>query len=148
MALITTKLPKEDPVTPHALEFMGNVERLDAMGCDLDHDLVRDLFLQSLPDVYSPLIEKMNKENKSLAELLNMIRVIELSMKKEMPIRPALFEGKKGKSKREAHKAKGGVTKGRKCFYCGMTGHMKRECQAYLEDKKKGGSTSTSGTLS
>ena len=148
MALITTKLPKEDPVAPHALEFMGNVERLEAMGCDLDHNLVRNLFLQSLPDVYFPLIEKMNKENKSLAELLNMIRVAEMSIKRDKPIRPALFEGKKGKSKREVSKAKGGVTKGRKCFYCGMTGHLKRDCKAYLEDNKKGGSTFTSGTLS
>ncbi|KAL4323819.1 hypothetical protein GQ457_11G025800 [Hibiscus cannabinus] len=45
-----------------------------------------------------------------------------------------------GKTKpkgKEALKPKGGVSKDRKCFHCGKTGHWKRNCPIYLEHVKK-----------
>ena len=37
------------------------------------------------------------------------------------------------------------MSKDAECFHCGKTGHWRRNCKAYLEDKKKGGATSASG---
>ncbi|KAI5419605.1 hypothetical protein KIW84_043680 [Lathyrus oleraceus] len=103
--------------------------------------------------------------DKSLPELLAMLRTAEQNLKskgksilmigngKRQNKRPTK-QGDKGKGKEVAKpkptvaalKPSGGITKEGTCFNCGKTGHWKRNCPKYLEDKKNGVETSTSDT--
>jgi hypothetical protein len=51
----------------------------------------------------------------------------------------------KPKQTAPALKPSGSIAKEGNCFYCGKTGHWKRNCPKYLEDKKKGVAPTTSG---
>ncbi|KAI5437130.1 hypothetical protein KIW84_023304 [Lathyrus oleraceus] len=102
--------------------------------------------------------------DKSLPELLAMLRTAEQNLKskgksilmigngKRHNKRPTKH-GDKGKGKEvakpkptvDALKPNGGIAKEGTCFHCGKTGHWKRNCPKYLEDKKNGVETSTSG---
>ncbi|KAI5391914.1 hypothetical protein KIW84_076639 [Lathyrus oleraceus] len=103
--------------------------------------------------------------DKSLPELLAMLRTAEQNLKskgksilmigngKRQNKRPTK-QGDKGKGKEVAKpkpivaamKPSGGIAKEGTCFHCGKIGHWKRNCPKYLEDKKNGVETSTSGT--
>ncbi|KAI5435338.1 hypothetical protein KIW84_021951 [Lathyrus oleraceus] len=103
--------------------MIGYVENLESLGFPLGKELVTDLILQSLLDRFSQFNKRPTKQ------------------------------GDKGKGKEvakpkptaSAMKPSGGITKEGTCFHCGKTGHWKRNCPKYLEDKKNGVETSTSG---
>ncbi|KAI5444230.1 hypothetical protein KIW84_012739 [Lathyrus oleraceus] len=102
--------------------------------------------------------------DKSLPELLAMLRTAEQNLKskgksilmigngKRQNKRPTK-QGDKGKGKEVAKpkptvaalKPSGGIAKEGTCFHYGKTEHWKRNCPKYLEDKKNGVETSTSG---
>ena len=94
----------------------------------------------------------MNEINKTLPQLLGMLRTAEKNMSKGGPkpilmVRKDKGKGKavakyKGKGKpitkgHDALKPKGGVSKEGKCFHCNKTEQWKRYCPIYLEEVKK-----------
>ncbi|KAK8613675.1 hypothetical protein V6N13_101432 [Hibiscus sabdariffa] len=134
--------------------MMGYIQTLEKLGFALNDELATDVILQSLPDSFNQFVLNfnMNEINKTLPQLLGMLRTAESNMKKGgsksvLMVRVAKEKGKKvakskgsGKTKpkgKEALKPKGGVSKDGKCFHCGKTGHWKRNYPIYLEDVKK-----------
>ncbi|KAK8697812.1 hypothetical protein V6N13_113953 [Hibiscus sabdariffa] len=144
------------PVGAHVIKMMSYIQTLEKLGFALNDELAIDVVLQSLPDSFSQFILNfnMNEIEKTLPQLLGMLRTAEGNMKKGgsksvLMVREAKGKGKgkkvakskgNGKTKpkgKEALKPKGGVSKDGKCFHGGKTGHWKRNCPIYLEDVKK-----------
>ncbi|KAL4291322.1 hypothetical protein GQ457_14G016260 [Hibiscus cannabinus] len=155
-ALFQCKMSEGSPVGAHVIKMMGYIQTLEKLGFALNDELATDVVLQSLPDSFSQFILNfnMNEIEKTLPQLLGMLRTAEGNMKKGgsksvLMVREAKGKGKgkkvanskgNGKTKpkgKEALKPKGGVRKDGKCFHCGKTGHWKRNCPIYLEDVKK-----------
>ncbi|KAK8534681.1 hypothetical protein V6N12_057325 [Hibiscus sabdariffa] len=140
------------PVGAHVIKMMGYIQTLDKLGFALQDELATDVILQSLMDSFKPFILNfnMNEINKTLPQLLGMLRTAESDLKKNgsksiLMIREA--KGKKkakskgnGKSKpkgKDALKPEKGISKDGKCFHCDKTGHWKRNCTLFLEEVKK-----------
>ncbi|KAK8625706.1 hypothetical protein V6N13_056867 [Hibiscus sabdariffa] len=153
-ALIHCKMSEGSPVGAHVIKMMGYIQTLGKLGFALNDELAIDVVLQSLSDSFNQfgLHFNMNEINKTLPQLLGMLRTAEGNIKKGgsksiLMVREAKRKGKKvakskgiGKTKhkgKEELKPKGGVSKDRKCFHCGKLGHWKRNCPIYLEEVKK-----------
>ena len=93
---------------------------------------------------------QMNNKETSILELINLLKTVEPTLKKEGKIVMVVdsFGSKKSsknKKKRKITKQKGGLAKKKAketsskgtCFHCGKEGHCKRNCKAYMESKKK-----------
>ncbi|KAK8708635.1 hypothetical protein V6N13_059673 [Hibiscus sabdariffa] len=140
-ALFQCKMSEGSPVGAHVIKMMGYIQTLEKLGFALNDELAVDVVLQSLPDSFNQFVLNfnMNEINKTLPQLLGMLRTAEGNMKKGgsksiLMVREAKGKGKKvakskgtGKTKpkgKEALKPKGGVSKDGKCFHCG-TAHEK-----------------------
>ncbi|KAG8500644.1 hypothetical protein CXB51_004463 [Gossypium anomalum] len=138
-------------------------ESLSKLGFPLSQELATDVILQSLPDSYSQFVLNfnMNEIDKTLLQLLSMLRTAEGNMKKVGPKPILMVRNNKGKGKAKVPtkpkgkgkpnlgkgkatlKPKGGVSKEGNCFHCGVTGHWKRNCPVYLEEIKKAKASGT-----
>ena len=70
-------------VQDHYLTMIKDMEELEKLDVKLDLDLQNDIILQSLTDAYGQFIMNyhMHKLQNSLAELMNMLVTVEISMK-------------------------------------------------------------------
>src|SRR6266540_5915428 len=161
-ALHECKMAEDASVSSHVIKMIGYIENLERLRFPYNQDLAIDIILQSLPPSYSSFIMNynMNGLEKSLTELHGMLKIAEQNIKHRTSDVLLVQKGKKTKKKRKA-KGKGHAkaessSKDRKpkkptatssatCFHCHDVGHWKRNCPKYLEDKKKGSLTSTSG---
>ena len=91
--------------------------------------------------------------DKTIPELFTMLKAAEVEIKKEhqvLMVNKTTSFRKKGKGKKgnfknnrkpvatQVKKPKSGPKPETECFYCKQTGHWKRNCPKYLEDKKDG----------
>ncbi|KAK8632220.1 hypothetical protein V6N13_028996 [Hibiscus sabdariffa] len=153
-ALFQCKMTEGTPVGAHVIKMMGYVQTLEKLGFPLKNELATDLILQSFPGSFKPFVLNfnMNEINKTLRQLLGMLRTAESDMKKDgsksiLLVREAKGNGKKvakskgsGKTKAKGKnvlKPKGAISKEGKCFHCNKSGHWKRNCPVYLEEVKK-----------
>ncbi|KAK8597310.1 hypothetical protein V6N12_065781 [Hibiscus sabdariffa] len=153
-ALFQCKMTEGTLVGAHVIKMMGYVQTLEKLGFPLKNELATDLILQSLPGSFKPFVLNfnMNEINRTLPQLLGMLRTAESDMKKDgsksiLLVREAKENGKKvakskgsGKTKAKGKnvlKPKGAISKDGKCFHCNKSGHWKRNCPVYLEEVKK-----------
>ncbi|KAK8564636.1 hypothetical protein V6N12_058219 [Hibiscus sabdariffa] len=68
----------------HVIKMMGYIQTLEKLGFSLKDELATDLILQSLPDSFKPFVLNfnMNEINKTLPQLLGMLRTAKGDMKK------------------------------------------------------------------
>ena len=95
----------------------------------------------------------MNKLDATIPELINILKIVEPSVKllqKSVMLEDSSKLGlskknkKKGKGKKKDTKPKGGITKknGKEttpkgtCFHCGKDGYWNRNCKTYHEEEK------------
>ena len=64
------------------------IERLASLGVVMENELYTDLLLQSLPPSFDTFVVNFNMHNMetSLAELVNMLKMAESTMKKDKPV--------------------------------------------------------------
>ncbi|KAK8650339.1 hypothetical protein V6N13_139984 [Hibiscus sabdariffa] len=159
-ALFQCKMSEGSPMGAHV---MGYIQTLEKLGFPLKDELATDDILQSLLDSFKPSVLNfiMNEINKTLPQLLGMLRTTENDLKmngsKSILIvhKTKRKEKKKAKSKgngeskpkeKIALKLEKGISKDGKCFHCNKTEHWKRNCPLFLEEVKKANRVSFSGT--
>ncbi|KAL3629797.1 hypothetical protein CASFOL_027019 [Castilleja foliolosa] len=152
--LVTMRLREGASVHEHGLKMMTLLEKLVNLEVVLPHQLSVDLILLSLPSSYEPFIVNynMNKLEPPMDELLNMLVSFESTIRKEKPVllvapgRKSLSP-KKRKSFALGKRFEKGDTSGVKkdkvgkqvadvCHFCGKAGHWRRNCTAYLNQKR------------
>ncbi|KAL3626814.1 hypothetical protein CASFOL_029386 [Castilleja foliolosa] len=158
--LVTMRLREGASVHEHGLKMMTLLEKLVNLEVVLPHQLSVDLILLSLPSSYEPFIVNynMNKLEPPMDELLNMLVSFESTIRKEKPVllvapgRKSLSP-KKRKSFALGKRFEKGDTNGVKkdkvskqvadvCHFCGKAGHWRRNCTAYLNQKRSDTGTS------
>ena len=83
-SLFACRLIEGSLVSPHVIEMIGYIERLEKLGFPLSPELATDVILQSLPTSFEPFILNfhMNSMEKSITEFHVMLKTTEKSVKK------------------------------------------------------------------
>ncbi|KAL4388257.1 hypothetical protein GQ457_09G020580 [Hibiscus cannabinus] len=83
-ALFKCKMSEGSPVGAFVIKMMGYIQTLEKLGFPLNDELAIDVVLQSLPDSFNQFVLSfnMNEINKTLSQLLAMLRTVESNMKK------------------------------------------------------------------
>ncbi|KAK8596880.1 hypothetical protein V6N12_065359 [Hibiscus sabdariffa] len=92
------------PVGAYVIKMMGYIQTLEKLGFPLKDELVTDVILQSLSDSFKPFVLNfnMNEINKTLPQLLGMLRTAESGMKKSGSKSILMVRKDKGKGKKKA----------------------------------------------
>ncbi|KAL4323348.1 hypothetical protein GQ457_11G020680 [Hibiscus cannabinus] len=105
-ALFECKMSEGSPVGVHVIKMMGYIQTLEKLGFALNDELAIDVVLQSLPDSFNQFVLNfnLNEINKTLPQLLGMLRTAEGNMKKDgskavLMVREAKEKGKKLRTK-------------------------------------------------
>jgi hypothetical protein len=79
MELFCYKMIEGSLVNTHVLKMIGYIKKLNQLGFVMDHKLIVDLVLHSLPQNFSQFIMNyyMNKLDSTLPELFNMLNIAE-----------------------------------------------------------------------
>ncbi|KAK8696490.1 hypothetical protein V6N13_001624 [Hibiscus sabdariffa] len=82
-ALFQCKMIEGSLVGAHVIKMMGYIQTLEKQGFSLKDELATDLILQSLLDNFKPIVLNfnMNEINKTLPQLLGMLRTAKGDMK-------------------------------------------------------------------
>ncbi|KAK8979704.1 hypothetical protein V6N11_027739 [Hibiscus sabdariffa] len=83
-ALFQCKMSEGSSVGAHVIKMMGYIQTLEKLGFALNDELATDVILQSLPDSFNQFVMNfnMNEINKTLPQLLGMLRTAESNMKR------------------------------------------------------------------
>ncbi|KAK8516828.1 hypothetical protein V6N12_049540 [Hibiscus sabdariffa] len=124
--LFQCKMSEGSLVGAHVIKIMGYIQTLEKLGFALNDELAIEVVLQSLPDSFNQYVLNfnMNEINKTLPQLLGMLRTAEGNMKKGGSKSVLMVCEAKGKGKKVA-KSKG-------------------NCPVYLEEVKKAKAVGTS----
>ncbi|VFQ86183.1 unnamed protein product [Cuscuta campestris] len=169
--LFSSKLATGNPVGPHVLKMIGQIEALEKLDAPLHPMLATDLILGSLPAEYSQTVVNfyMNKLEMTMPELLKFLTTAEESLgkgkgksvlmvegstiaKKSEPRSPAGTKRKGSKKPKPAFNSsslkpkEGAKKKSAVCYYCGKKGHWRRNCAKLLAERKEGKKPQTSGS--
>ncbi|CAA0811079.1 Unknown protein, partial [Striga hermonthica] len=160
--LFRCRMTEGSSVHDHGLKMIALVERLSSLGVIMDNELYVDLMLQSLPSSFDSFVVNFNMHNMetSLPELVNMLKTAESTIKKDKPVllfgssfgsKTLKSKKRKGKGKvpnksnkkannnKDKNKEKVNPQSNHECYYCGKTGHWKRNCKEYLASLKSSG---------
>ncbi|KAK8701985.1 hypothetical protein V6N13_020358 [Hibiscus sabdariffa] len=100
-ALFQCKMSEGSPVGAHVIKMMGYIQTLEKLGFALKDELTTDVIPQSLPDSFKPFVLNfnMNEINKTLPQLLGMLRTAESDLKKNGSKSILMVREAKGKKK-------------------------------------------------
>ncbi|XP_015574926.1 uncharacterized protein LOC107261273 [Ricinus communis] len=96
--LFRCKMAEGASVNAHGLKLLGYIEYLGHLGFVMDHELRIDLLLQSLLDSYSQFVMNFHM-NKYDTELINMLKTVEGTIKKQNGVVLMVEPSKAAKSK-------------------------------------------------
>lgn len=116
--IFLTKLQEDGNMEDHITEMLKQVNRLSAMGKNLEDDMVAALLLANLPDSYSTLI--MSLESRDEKDLT--VAFVKNRLTDEYKRRKNAAKSTEISQHETAMKA----TDGRVCFFCKLEGHWKR----------------------
>ncbi|PWA57417.1 zinc finger, CCHC-type [Artemisia annua] len=147
-------------VSSYVMKMKSYLDQMDRLGYPMPQILGVSMILTSLSKDYDQFVQNYNMHSmgKTIAELHNMLKLAEKGMPKKAPLVLAINQGRiqkknkgkplapgkgqgKGKAKlayapkpkipppaKKEHPAKDTV-----CHHCGVVGHWRRNCAAYLE---------------
>ena len=161
-------------VSSYVMKMKSYLDQMERLGYPMPQILGVSMILTSLLKDYDQFVQNYNMHNmgKTIAELHNMLKLAEKGMPKKAPLVLAINQGRiqkknkgkpqapgKGQGKGKAKLAyapkpkipppakKEHPAKDTPCHHCGVVGHWRRNCHAYLEGLKKNKASvaSTSG---
>ena len=140
-------------VAEHLSNFQGLLNELSTMKLELDDEVQTLLLLSSLPDNWETLVVSLSNSTSNGVITVNMVKdnmFNEEARRKKLGISSnteALVIERRRRSKgrkpsndysRDKSKGKSKSRKEIKCFYCGKSGHIKRECKKFRREQFKG----------
>ena len=140
-------------VVEHLGNFQGLLNELSTMKLELDDEVQTLLLLSSLPDNWETLVVSLSNSTSNGVITVNMVKdnmFNEETRRKELGISSnteslVIERWRRSKSKkpssdynRDKSKGKSKSRKEIKCFYCGKSGHIKRECKKFRREQFKG----------